>query len=107
MEGYVDGPSSIEMRLFNVISEVNVSNINQSTPMSIDILYTAVAKQVAKGIFSITSVNASLYFFTLVCQILVTKESLIIRGRTCFRHRGKRGMATLFDQSTGSGHDLS
>ncbi len=62
------------MRRFNVNSEMNVFNINQSTPIAIDILYAAVAKQVEKGIFSIISVNASPYSFTLVCQILVTKE---------------------------------
>lgn len=83
-KGLIDGPPSIEIRLFNVDARVNVLNINQSTPLSIDALYTAVSKQVEKGIFSIISVNASQYSFTLVCQILVTKEEFDLSWKNLF-----------------------
>lgn len=87
-QGLRDGPPSIELRLFNTNADIDVVSITKSIPVRLEKLYLWVAKQVHDGIFSLVSINASEYSFTLVCHIQVSAEEFKTAFQNMFRKKG-------------------
>lgn len=87
-QGFQDGPPSIEFRLFNVNADIDVVSITKSIPVRLEKLYLWVAKQVHDEIFSIVSINASAYSFTLVCAISVSADEFKTSFKNMFAKKG-------------------
>jgi hypothetical protein len=86
-QGLQDGPPSIEFRLFNVNADIDVVSITKSIPVRLEKLYLWVAKQVHDEVFSIISINASAYSFTLICNILVSADEFNTSFKNMFRKK--------------------
>lgn len=85
--GFIDGPPNIEIRIFNINSDVKLWNITASKPVSVDDLYLCVARHVHDKIYSLVSVNASAYSFTIVCKVNVTREEFDVAWKNMFSKR--------------------
>lgn len=83
-QGVTDGPPSIEIRMFNVNSNINIRMITKSSPVSLEKLYLAVARHVHDGIYKLISINASSYTFIIVCQIQVSAEDFNIAWKNMY-----------------------
>ena len=63
-------------------------SITKSIPVRLEKLYLWVAKQVHDEIFSIVSINASAYSFTLVCAISVSADEFKTSFKNMFAKKG-------------------
>lgn len=72
------------MKVFNINSNVKITAMFRWSPVSLDQFYLGVARHVQQGIYSLVSINAIAYSFTLVCDNKVSAEEFEMAWKKLF-----------------------